>query len=61
MSNFPTGWFYIQSKCSHKMVLDVSLDSLKVIRVNTAIVRKTKYRLKGSGKSRGVAKKNQRH
>lgn len=61
MSNFPTGWFYIQSKCSHKMVLDVSLDSLKVIRVNTAIILKTKYRLKGSGKSRGVAKKNQRH
>ncbi|KAI8646075.1 ricin B lectin domain-containing protein [Parasitella parasitica] len=29
MSNFPTGWFYIQSKCSHKMVLDVSADSLK--------------------------------
>ncbi|KAI9269245.1 ricin B lectin domain-containing protein [Phascolomyces articulosus] len=29
MSNFPSGWFYIQSKCSHKMVLDVTLDSIK--------------------------------
>ncbi|KAI9486937.1 MAG: ricin B lectin domain-containing protein [Benjaminiella poitrasii] len=31
MSNFPPGWFYIQSKCSHKMVLDVSSDSLKAV------------------------------
>ncbi|KAI7847314.1 ricin B lectin domain-containing protein [Circinella umbellata] len=29
MSNFPSGWFYIQSKCSHQMVLDVALDSIK--------------------------------
>lgn len=33
MSNFPSGWFYIQSRCSHKMVLDVTLDSLKVCKV----------------------------
>ncbi|CAO3590483.1 unnamed protein product [Absidia cylindrospora] len=26
---FPSGWFYIESKCKHKMVLDVSWDSLK--------------------------------
>ncbi|KAI9364619.1 ricin B lectin domain-containing protein [Pilaira anomala] len=30
MSNFPPGWFFIQSKCPHKMVLDVHQDSLKV-------------------------------
>ncbi|ORY98607.1 ricin B lectin domain-containing protein [Syncephalastrum racemosum] len=29
MSNFPSGWFFIQSRCSHKMVLDVAMDSLK--------------------------------
>ncbi|KAI8359154.1 ricin B lectin domain-containing protein [Blakeslea trispora] len=29
MSAFPSGWFFIQSKCSHKMVIDVSYDSLK--------------------------------
>ncbi|KAI8098521.1 ricin B lectin domain-containing protein [Halteromyces radiatus] len=27
--NFPSGWFYIQSKAKHGMVLDVSWDSLK--------------------------------
>ncbi|CAO3626169.1 unnamed protein product [Cunninghamella blakesleeana] len=29
MSNFPSGWFYIQSQCKHNMCLDVSWDSLK--------------------------------
>ncbi|KAL1927603.1 hypothetical protein VTP01DRAFT_3840 [Rhizomucor pusillus] len=29
MSNFPSGWFFIQSRCPHKMVLDVQGDSLK--------------------------------
>ncbi|CAO3684065.1 unnamed protein product [Umbelopsis ramanniana] len=29
MSNFPPGWFHIQSRCQHKMVLDVEWDSLK--------------------------------
>ncbi|KAI7866653.1 ricin B lectin domain-containing protein [Spinellus fusiger] len=28
-SRFPYGWFFIQSRCSHRMVLDVSWDSLK--------------------------------
>ncbi|KAI9031551.1 ricin B lectin domain-containing protein [Phycomyces nitens] len=28
-SKFPYGWFFIQSKCSHRMVLDVEGDSLK--------------------------------
>ncbi|KAG2187781.1 hypothetical protein INT44_005471 [Umbelopsis vinacea] len=29
MSNFPAGWFYVQSRCDHKMVLDVEWDSTK--------------------------------
>ncbi|KAI7886510.1 ricin B-like lectin [Lichtheimia hyalospora FSU 10163] len=29
MSNFPSGWFFIQSKCAHKMVIDVAMDSHK--------------------------------
>ncbi|KAI9323284.1 ricin B lectin domain-containing protein [Dichotomocladium elegans] len=29
MDRFPPGWFYIQSRCSHKMVLDVAWDSFK--------------------------------
>ncbi|KAI8073545.1 ricin B lectin domain-containing protein [Thamnidium elegans] len=29
MSRFPSGWFFIQSKCPHKMVLEVYQDSLK--------------------------------
>ncbi|KAG2209909.1 hypothetical protein INT46_010505 [Mucor plumbeus] len=42
MSNFPTGWFYIQSKCPHKMVLDVSLDSLKAAAKVVVWPKKTK-------------------
>ncbi|GAN10008.1 hypothetical protein MAM1_0312d09542 [Mucor ambiguus] len=42
MSNFPSGWFYIQSKCSHKMVLDVSLDSLKAAAKVVVWTKKTK-------------------
>ncbi|KAI9281172.1 ricin B lectin domain-containing protein [Sporodiniella umbellata] len=42
MSNFPTGWFYIQSKCSHKMVLDVVQDSLKAAAKVLVLPKKTK-------------------
>ncbi|CAO3643169.1 unnamed protein product [Mucor fragilis] len=42
MSNFPSGWFYIQSRCSHKMVLDVTLDSLKAAAKVVVWPKKTK-------------------
>ncbi|KAI7903298.1 ricin B lectin domain-containing protein [Cokeromyces recurvatus] len=42
MSNFPSGWFYIQSKCSHKMVLDVTADSLKAVARIIVWPKKTK-------------------
>jgi len=42
MSNFPPGWFYIQSRCDHKMVLDVEWDSLKTSARIVAWPRKEK-------------------
>ncbi|PHZ07823.1 ricin B-like lectin [Rhizopus microsporus ATCC 52813] len=42
MSHFPSGWFYIQSKCSHKMVLDVTQDSLKAAAKVIVWPKKTK-------------------
>ncbi|SAL96273.1 hypothetical protein [Absidia glauca] len=27
--SFPSGWFYIESRCKHGMVLDVAMDSVK--------------------------------
>ncbi|KAG2198890.1 ricin B lectin domain-containing protein [Mucor mucedo] len=42
MSNFPPGWFFIQSKCSHQMVLDVHLDSLKAAAKVVVWPKKTK-------------------
>lgn len=41
MSNFPPGWFFIQSRCPHKMVLDVAMDSLKVLIRNYAFLKRT--------------------
>jgi hypothetical protein len=59
MSNFPPGWFFIQSKCPHKMVLDVHLDSLKVKNLKEKEnFNDTNYRLKGSCKSGCLASKN---
>ncbi|ORZ12009.1 ricin B lectin domain-containing protein [Absidia repens] len=29
--SFPSGWFFIESKCEHKMVLDVPFDSAKQV------------------------------
>ncbi|CAO3676681.1 unnamed protein product [Umbelopsis vinacea] len=40
--NFPPGWFYIQSRCDHKMVLDVEWDSLKTSARIVAWPRKEK-------------------